>query len=102
MRAKAGVDLTGVSWRMFVASLLIEPIFAMFGAELVITSGVDGKHGDGSLHYSGLALDYRTSTLGGYATMVYTKVRALLKPLGYDVVLESDHMHVEYDPKGTA
>jgi len=99
MRTKSGVDLTGVSWRMFLASILIEPIFALYGAELVITSGVDGTHKQNSKHYEGLALDYRTRDLGGRVQEVAAKVLTLLAPLGYDVVIESDHLHVEYDPK---
>jgi hypothetical protein len=98
MRAKADVNMEGISWRMFVASLLIEPIFKLYGAELVITSGVDGTHKQDSKHYEGLALDYRTRDLSGREVEVAGKVAAALNPLGYDVVLEKDHLHVEYDP----
>lgn len=99
MRTKSGVDLTGVSWRMFVASLLIEPIFKLYGSDLVITSGVDGTHKANSLHYQGLALDYRTHDLPiDQVQTVAAKVLTVLAPLGYDVVLEGDHLHIEYDP----
>lgn len=99
MRAKADVDLTDVSWRMFFASLLLEPLFLTYGAELVITSGRDGTHKQDSKHYEGLALDYRTRDLHGMETELAGRALALLSPLGYDVVLEKDHLHVEYDPK---
>lgn len=100
MRTKAGVDLTGVSWRMFLASILIEPIFIAHGAQLVITSGVDGTHMQNSKHYEGLALDYRTRDMNeDDVKSVAVSCMNLLAPMGYDVVLETDHIHIEYDPK---
>ena len=66
--------------------------------EIVITSVLDGKHGKNSLHYSGNAFDIRTWI---YTTkeLIYF-VEDLTRELGkdYDVVLESDHIHIEYDP----
>lgn len=97
MKLKEGVNLDGVSWRMFFAAIAAEKVYQKFGAELVITAGVDGKHMEGSLHYKGLALDLRTFNLKGYETQVAEELR---KELGddYDVVLEGDHIHCEYDP----
>ena len=100
MRLKAGVDLTGVSWHMFLAAVMIEPIFVAHGEQLVITAGVDGEHMDGSLHYQGLALDFRTRDMNeDDVKVVASNCQTLLHPLGYDVVMESDHIHIEYDPK---
>jgi hypothetical protein len=64
-----------------------------------VTSGFEGSHSEGSLHYSGLAEDYRIRDVNPseLAEMV-GKVRARLGSL-YDVVLEADHLHVEYDPR---
>ena len=95
MRLKSGVDLTGVSWRLFLAAVLIEPIFIRRGVELVITSGVDGEHSEGSLHEKGLALDFRSHDLPAPAS-VLTEIRNTLEPLGYAVLLESNHFHVQY------
>jgi len=100
MKMKAGVDLAGVSWRMFVASIIIEPVFVLNGSDLTITAGVDGTHMAKSKHYEGLALDYRTRDLAAdKVPTVAAQCLTLLAPLGYDVVLEGDHLHVEYDPK---
>lgn len=65
----------------------------------VITSWMDGKHINGSKHFSGLALDFRTRILTESEKHRFTQ--ALRDELGrdFDVVLESDHLHVEYDPK---
>jgi hypothetical protein len=69
------------------------------GREAVITSARDGLHMKNSLHYQGKAIDLRTYDMkpGGAEAVV----RELRVTLGrdFDVVLESDHIHLEYDPK---
>jgi hypothetical protein len=107
LRLKAGASLENVSWRMFYAAILAEGIFKKHGAnELVITSGADGKHSLLSKHYpennaSRLveALDFRTWNVD--KDIVAADLRRKLGP-NYDVVIESTHIHVEYDPKGIA
>lgn len=73
----------------------IDHIFMKYGVEAVITSGKDSVHGDNSKHYLGLAIDLRTYHV------LDRIVQDLKNHLGkdYDVVLEKDHIHVEYDPK---
>jgi len=63
----------------------------------VVTSTTGDIHMVGSKHYEGNAVDFRLPPN-------YRKVaRDLQEALGndYDVVLESDHIHVEYDPQKT-
>lgn len=74
-----------------------------YGATLVVTSVRDGKHGERSLHPSGLAFDCRTRNLSPHTVSgIVQDMKFHLDPLGYDVVLEHDppHIHVEYDKKG--
>ncbi len=73
-------------------------VWTAAGYTLTITSGLDSLHGEGSLHPEGLAEDYRTRDVApsDLARMVST-LKARLGSL-YDVVLESDHLHVEFDP----
>jgi hypothetical protein len=67
--------------------------------ELVITSVSDGVHKADSKHYEGLAFDCRTRDLSTRATIdIVDDCRAALGK-DFDVVLEKDHLHVEYDPK---
>lgn len=66
--------------------------------DIVITSGTDGTHKRNSLHYRGRALDLRTKTLGDDKYLWAETVKRRLGK-GYDVILESDHLHVEWDPK---
>ena len=74
------------------------------GYDFVITSGSDGRHSRNSLHYSDMAVDIRTrlSTPGSFfAEEIQLRIKSdLEKYLGpdYDVVIESSHLHLEYDP----
>lgn len=68
--------------------------------DIVITSGTDGKHMVGSKHYIGDALDLRRSNIPSKLLDTYlTRLRGRLGG-DYDVILEIDHIHIEYDPKG--
>ena len=98
MKLKPGVNLSGVQWQMFYAAVVAEEIYKKFGAELVITSANDGKHGDKTLHHKGLALDLRTWNLNGRAMEVTAELN---KALGgyYQAVLEKDHIHLEWDER---
>lgn len=74
-------------------------VFHKYDLECVITAGIDGKHQPGSLHYKGFAWDIRTFNI---PKDKLEEIRLLLKTkLGddYDVVVEGDHMHCEFDPK---
>lgn len=99
MLRKKSATLEGVQWQMFEAAIEIEPIFKAAGSELTITSGTDGLHNSGSLHYSGLALDFRTRDLN--PSVVLRVAASCRTALGveYDVVVEADHLHIEYQPK---
>jgi len=71
----------------------------VIGRDAIVTSGTDGKHKVNSLHYKGLALDLRIFDLTKTQRTQLTE--ELRQELGddWDVVLEPDHIHAEYDPK---
>ena len=96
---KNGVDLRGLTPQMAIAYTIASRIYNTRGYECVITSGSDGKHMPTSLHYQGKALDLRTRDLQEQTKVAI--VEKLKEALGsqFDVVLESDHIHVEFDPK---
>ncbi len=81
-----------------VAMPIIHQVYRDHEETLVITSGTDGRHMEGSLHYVGLAFDFRTRTVHPNDRMALTA--SLQAALGdeFDVILESDHIHCEYDP----
>lgn len=68
--------------------------------DMTITSGTDGKHMEGSKHYTGDALDIRSSVFPDYDARSLFLIE-LRNRLGkdYDIVIEKDHIHIEYDPK---
>lgn len=97
---KDGVPTTTLNPVMkMYANILAYIHFDMFKKYMVITSTTDGKHGRNSLHYKGLAVDIRTRDKT--SEEIY-KFRTFLKihfDKMLDIVVENDHMHVEYDPK---
>ncbi len=98
MNIKDGASVQGVQWQMFHAALVAEQVYKKFGAECVITAGTDGKHMEGSLHYKGCALDIRTWNVAGRELQVKVELQQKLGK-DYDVVLEKDHVHIEWDPR---
>lgn len=66
---------------------------------MTITSGNDGVHKKYSKHYVNEAIDIRTRDMSEH-DKILTKIW-IKKWLGvnYNVILESDHIHIEYDPE---
>lgn len=101
MRIKSGEGAARLTYAMALAVMfvIIDEVYKKYGDEAIITSGIDGKHSVGSLHYAGAALDFRTRELSSENQQ---KVRDEIKErLGddFDVILESNHLHVEWQPK---
>ena len=103
------ISAKGMQVQLLLGILVAATVFAARGIPFVITSLNDGTHKahsarhPRSLHYEGLAVDIRlpsrfTNDPGTDAAMKL----ALQGALGteFDVVLEGDHFHVEWDPKG--
>lgn len=96
MLIKAGVDISRL--RPEIRKRLTEiaaVVWACDKQELVITSTYEGTHSAGSLHYANLAVDIRRDQATIYS---FKEIKRCLG-LDYDVVLEHDHIHIEYDPK---
>ena len=108
MQVKEGAKIDKTSSNMMYAALIIDSICTDMGIGCVITSGDEGKAGDGvhkrtSRHYDGEAMDFRTRELNYVKSKDFeSRVRVRLDkdfPFQYDVVLETDHLHVEHDPE---
>ena len=94
---KNGVDLRGLSPQMALAYTIACKCYGQY--DCVITSANDSKHGPNSLHYKGQALDLRTRHLPEPAVQgIIDKLKVSLGEQ-FDVVLEADHFHLEYQPK---
>ncbi|AOY88636.1 hypothetical protein BKP64_10900 [Marinobacter salinus] len=100
LKLKAGVVAQGLSTEIMLAVCVAQSVYASYGHDCVITSLLDGTHSSTSLHYSGNAVDLRTRIFES-TSVAESVARDLGDCLGadYDVVLESDHIHVEYQPK---
>jgi hypothetical protein len=99
MQLKPGVTLKGICPEMVLGLIVIDSVmWRQFQVDPVVTSCTDGRHMSGSRHYLGLAADLRT---WGIEDRITSVVPALAAALGehFDVVHESDHIHVEFDPK---
>lgn len=94
---KPGVRVRGLSNEILLAIVIAESVFRETEPSMTITSLTDGKHSANSYHYTGDAVDIR---LPGTVTRDQI-VTQLKNALGseYDVLLEVDHIHIEYDPK---
>jgi len=99
MKIKDGVILAGLDIKMRPALKAADVIWEALGKELVVTAGLDGEHSAGSLHYYGLALDFRTRyfSIGNKRTAA-NKLRETLGS-DFDVIEHDSHIHCEYDPK---
>ena len=102
-----GTSIRGLRPEMVAAFPMIEAAYLeVVGVEATLTCGTDAKHGEGSLHYVGLATDWRRRSDGAsyyWDTNTTTSlVNAIKQRLGseFDVAVEPTHIHIEYQPKG--
>lgn len=98
MSFKAGVNCYGLHPRVYSAIMLTASlVHQTAGEECVITSLCDGVHSPNSYHYLLGAFDARTRHLTEEEQEGVAE--RLARKLGdqWDVVLESDHLHVEVE-----
>lgn len=97
---KEGVELRGMSQYIWDAVYVAKEIYRKHGLHLTITSGLEGVHSSTSLHYVGLAVDLRTSNIQSrdHAIQITEEIREALGS-DYQVIYESNHIHIEYDPR---
>ena len=98
VKIKPGVRLPPFIAIPIAHSIIVE-VFKELGSDCVITSGREGAHKRSSEHYNDRALDYRI--WGVITRLRKTLVERIKHRLGndFDVVLEANHLHVEFDPK---
>lgn len=98
---KEGVSVQGIQPELVLGLVIVSSIWEYYthGIPFVITSVSDGVHSANSLHYSGRAVDIRSRDLS--VPQLNSMIALFRRALGpdYDVVLEPDHIHLEFDPK---
>lgn len=96
---KEGVSVDGIKKETIEIIVILNTYFELrIGKPFVITSCTDGKHMKGSKHYSGYAIDIRTRHLSATEIDNFIAWFKSHHDEEYDIVLEKDHIHVEYDP----
>ncbi|KKL05866.1 hypothetical protein LCGC14_2601760 [marine sediment metagenome] len=100
IRFKRGTKISGIRAELILALLVAEGVYDKYDTDLVVTSVNDGRHSYTSLHYSGSAADIRTRELPE-ADSIQAVAEEIRQDLSdeYDVIVESDHIHIEYQPK---
>jgi len=101
MKLKKSVITEGVCPQIWWVLGVLDHVYEYnYGEEFVVTSLKDGAHSTHSKHYTGEAADIRTRNFTrGEVEELYGYLRRLIDPHGFDTVLESDHIHIEWDPK---
>jgi hypothetical protein len=97
MTLKEGVSIKLLTGCMIPAILCCNDWFRSVNKEFVITSGNDGKHLPNSKHYSGEAFDLRTRHLTEAQTLECRDYLRSKLDNQFDIIIESDHIHIEYD-----
>ena len=99
MRIKNGVRFHSPGDAMAAAVHVVSFVCRSYSVDCCITGGIE-KHEPPSKHVTGGGLDFRTRDFPSLEDLhhFYQAVTERLGD-GFDVVLESDHLHVEYDPK---
>ena len=108
MKIKPGASVRGLEPEMLIGLAVVEEVFAKGNIPLVVTEGTGGTHMPGSLHYEGLAVDIRSRDIAPAA--IETVRKEIYAALGnddklgikseFDFVVEGDHFHLEFQPKG--
>jgi uncharacterized protein YcbK (DUF882 family) len=100
VKLKLGASIAGLQPEMAVALVVVSGVYERLGvSEVVITSGTDGIHSPKSRHYLGFALDFRTRNVP--LAQRDELAKQIKKALGQDffVLLESDHLHIDFRPR---
>jgi hypothetical protein len=95
---KPGVSLKGLKTEILFGVLILAEILREMGLGLTITSGNDGTHSAGSKHYEGLAVDIRSRDKTKQQVIDAVAEFKRRADQQFDIVIESTHIHLEYDP----
>jgi uncharacterized protein YcbK (DUF882 family) len=106
MIIKQGVQIAGLQPVMQKALDWAEECYEEKGHALIITSALRDTATNNlvggapySKHLFGLAFDCRIWNIGVDTHRIYGKIKKGLDDLGFITILESNHIHIEYDPK---
>ncbi len=99
---KVGAKIEGSKPEIILAIVIVSKVLEKYTVETVITELTGGEHMEGSLHYSGYAVDIRSRDISPELMQVIsTEIKNALGN-DFDVVVEENpsHIHIEFQPKG--
>lgn len=97
-KLKALVRPEGIGPEILIAIWVADRVYEELGAtQFCVTSLSDGKHKVGSKHYCGKGLDLRIWTLDEDKRKPAAERIQHRLGVGYFVLLESDHIHIQYN-----
>ncbi len=96
---KQGASVFNLKPEMVMAYFIACGVYNKYGHDCILTEGTGARHSKGSQHPLGYAIDLRISNLHPEEiTKITDLIRASLAG-EYQVILETDHIHIEFDPK---
>lgn len=96
MQLKDDVRVQGLRPEMILAVMVAQEVWREQGLMLTLTSVIDSRHSHVSAHYRGEAVDLRIWDLDAPKA---TKALQDRLTKDYFVLLEKDHIHLEYRPR---
>ena len=92
-------SIRGIQPELAIALTLLCHLFARHKVAVRLSAGVDSKHKAASLHYVGHAIDISYRNIPQYLiTLLHAEMRSVLGD-EFDVIAETTHFHVEFQPK---
>lgn len=99
LKIKKGVNITGIKPEMNIAIIAAMQFCTDIEKDCVITCALDGQHMKSSLHYVGYAVDFRIRHMNKTERKMFKVAMKDALVDNFDVILESSHLHVEYQPE---
>jgi len=96
---KSTVRIGTLTLELLDGLLAAAHVYSNLGYTLVVTSWDASVHGKDSLHYQGRSADLRFWTIPEKERPGVLKQLKLVLGPSWDVIQETDHFHIEYDPK---
>lgn len=98
------IDPNALQPQLILALMVAQDVYKNHGVHtLIITSLNDARHMKTSLHYIGAAVDLSIYELSSFdpdlPRVVKDEIKAALN-MHYDVLLEANHIHIEYQRRG--
>lgn len=93
------IDLAPMCAQMNTALNVLNEILSGYSKDCTITCGAEGKHSRTSLHAAGRALDIRSRDLAPLQQQQVKRAFNGALNNDFDIVIEKDHFHIEYQPK---